>query len=288
MSDKNLFSGIVNVKGQLLPAFKHLLTEKYYWDIEHNYDTLAVGIIEDNVSCGVLVYKGNDVTSISIEYIYVQKEYRRKGYANALLDYVVKQAEDLNLTVMAVFLNDPDEDELYELLDNNGYFDLGKMETRRYRADAETIEAMLKSLPKPKRMPESYCFYSAENELKNTFKSKQSPDFGLYLIKEDPLKVEDLCLFTLGADYEPNAAIFISRTEDELENEFELRYLWSSKGGEVNMLYLIEEVAARLLQEHGQDLVLWIDAITPESENLAARLLGNGSAAYEYYIASTY
>jgi GNAT superfamily N-acetyltransferase len=73
-------------------AFRYLMSREHYYELLGNKTVSGLGAVEDGLACAALVYTVEDQNARILS-LYVDIDYRNKGFATELMDYFIAMCE---------------------------------------------------------------------------------------------------------------------------------------------------------------------------------------------------
>lgn len=251
---------------------------------------LVLGAIEEGVACGILAATEEPEQIMTLQYLFVAKDYRRKGMATALLDglHEIGKYSGMNLTICQYALNEEQND--LDLCLSNNLFELDEVRTPVYRtAFGDLSPQYFGKQPDKKGVKKTLVPLSEVTaRMWNRFAEK------LEKLPEDETKLTELDVkyvydqnasFLLVKGGEPEGCILF----EQLEEDFLLSYFCGLKGASpVDIMSLFQASYQNLKTRCSDSSWIYINALTETTEKMVKNLTDQkavlrGQAVTRYY-----
>lgn len=236
----------------------------------------AIGAVEDQTACGVLLFRPND-SAVDILYIAVSPHYRRRGCATGMIRWLCSYLEAECIPVFCSFIARDKENPLYLLFADMYEFTVEQQNGISCCLPVKELvnQPLIQELPQVNTVP----FFSLPKSLQRSFQDMllQEQDFSLNLGSNRYLQKACLCHFV---NQKIQAAIFLREVGD---GDLYLEYIWRNAGHTRELLSIMSS-AAKLLQDYHGDL--YFGAVNEQSQRLAEKLFPNMKTVGDFYEAA--
>lgn len=267
----------IRITDETLHWFSPLLSEDLCRQLTQQKSLYAIGAVEDRVACGILVFCiGKPAAEIRM--LVVSPEYRRRGIARGMVQYLCRYAWDTTTPVVCSFSAPDQQDPVYLFFAQLEHFSVTL-------EDGMMCKVPLSELPRSQlaalrnNSAQIRSFFSLPTVTRRQFFVQLQRQHELLWDDFDGQDCcQPLCLCaTDGTNIQ--AAAFVS--EDGMD--LDLSFVWCAAGCHRQLMALLAEMSSLLPQSGGY---LRIAAVTPVSVSLVDKLLPNREILARYYQAA--
>ncbi len=251
---------------------------------------LVLGAIEEGTACGILAVSEEAESTLSLRYLYVAEDYRRRGMASELLSVLheIGRRQGIDMTICQYALTKEQED--LDLCLSKNLFTLDEIQSPVYRTTFSDLS------------PKYFGKKPDENTLKKavvplsevTAKTWNQFTKKLEHLQEDKEMTTELEVKYM---YDPEASfLLIKKGEpagcilfEQLEEDFLLSYFCVFKDASpVDMMHLFQASYENLKTRCSASSSIYINALTEATEKLVKNLTDQkavlqGQAVTRYY-----
>ena len=267
----------IRITDETLRWFAPLLSQELLGRLTGRRDMYAIGAVEDRTACGVLVFRAGKPAA-EIRMLAVSPEYRRRGIATGMVEYLCRHAWDAVTPVVCSFAAPDQQDPVYLFFAQLEHFSVTQE------------EGMICQVPLSQLPRERLAALGSQRAAIQPFFSLPAVtrrQFFLQLQRQHALLWDDfngtdccqpLCLCAAeGGNIQ--AAVFLSQEGADLE----LSFAWCAPGRHQQLMALLARACSLLPREGG---CLRIAAVTPVSVSLVDKLLPGRQVLARYYQAA--
>lgn len=249
--------------------------------ISDDPNILTVGAIEGETALGAITGEYYD-DYLEITFLLVLQEHRRKGIATAMVRYLCDIALEEEYPVKCTFEAENEDDEVHKFFSKLDGFSVTQNEGVSCIVPYEQIKNGY--LSKLNLTPSGVVpFFSLNNTDRDSFYNRLLAQGILYLEdKSDDDFVHPLCLCKMSNGMVV-ACIFI---EPEGENGLKLSLAYREPRSNKQLIEVFTECRRIALDMYGEDMVLYIEAVTGASEELLTKLFPERVVTGHFYTAS--
>lgn len=267
----------IRITEETLHWFQPLLSQDLCRQVQQQRDVYAIGAVEDRTACGVLVFRIGK-PAVELQVLAVAPEYRRRGIARGMVEYVCRHAWDTTTPVVCSFSAADLQDPVYLFFAQLEHFSVTQVDGMVCRVPLSMLSG-----PKLASLRDTggtvYPFFTLPAVTRHQFFLRLRQQHTLLWDDVDGQDCcQPLCLCVMKhADIQ--AAVFLSNDGDDLE----LSFAWCAPGCHHQLMTLLARVKALLPQREGY---LRIAAVTPVSVSLVDQLLPEREILARYYEAT--
>ncbi len=244
--------------------------------LKRGQDIFAVGAACGRRACGILVFQTGEIADI--RYLAVAEEYRRKGIATGMVEFLCRHMWESATPVTCTFSAEDMLDPLYCLFDDMGNFSVAREEGFACRIPLAALAENKMLAPLMGKELGHPSFFSLTPLEQKNFLQKMHEQGNLYLreIKEEQY-IKPLCLCGVdGGDVK--AAVFVTQEEAP---DLELAFAWCGQGWQKTLIELLAQAGAQI--PRNAEGYLSIAAVTPVSAGIVEKLLPERETLGGYY-----
>lgn len=267
----------IRITDETLHWFAPLLSEELCRRLTGQKNLYAIGAVEDRTACGILVFRiGKPVAEIRM--LAVSPEFRRRGIARGMVEYLCRHAWDTTTPVVCSFSAPDLQDPVY-------LFFAGLENFSVTLEDGMICKVPFSDIPRSRlaalrnSSAQIRPFFSLPEVTRWQFVRQLQQQHALLWDNFDGQDCcQPLCLCaTNGANIQ--AAVFVSNDGADLD----LSFVWCAAGCHRQLMALLAQISSLLPQTGGD---LRIAVVTPVSVSLVDKLLPNREVLARYYQAA--
>lgn len=267
----------IRITDETLHWFAPLLSEELCRRLTEQKNLYAIGAVEDRTACGILVFRiGKPVAEIRM--LAVSPEFRRRGIARGMVEYLCRHAWDTTTPVVCSFSAPDLQDPVYLFFAGLEHFSVTL-------EDGMICKVPLSEIPRSRlaalrnNSAQIRPFFSLPVATRRQFVLQLERQHALLWDNFDGQDCcQPLCLCaTNGVNMQ--AAALVSNDGEDLD----LSFVWCAAGCHRQLMALLAQISSLLPQSGGD---LRIAAVTPVSVSLVDKLLPNREVLARYYQAA--
>lgn len=267
----------IRITDETLHWFAPLLSQELCRQLTQRRGMYAVGAVEDRTACGILVFRGGPPAA-EIRMLAVAPDFRRRGIARGMVEYLCRHAWDTVTPVVCSFAAPDRRDPVYLFFARLEHFSVTEEEGILCQVPlAQLPYSRLAALGNRRAAIQPFLSLPAVNRRR----------FFLQLQRQHALLWDDfqgaeccqplsLCAVDGAA---VRAAVFVSQDGADLD----LSFAWCAPGCHHQLMALLARISSLLPREGG---CLRIAAVTPAAVSLVDKLLPDRQVLARYYQAA--
>ena len=263
--------------------FYHLMPEEFW-----NRSDMVFGAICEDTACGVLAVDEIEDTILSISFLFVEEEFRRRGIASALLQELHTQASQVGYDLsICQFMHNEDTADLKNCL-LHGVFDEDELSSSIYRFKFKDLSEKLLGR---ENSAENVLALSKASRIKwnelITYLNNKSNDEGIVPDLKGISSYEKDASFLLIDKGNVKGCILLEKQGDD----YILPYFCIFEGvAPIQMMVLFQESYRVLKEQCKSDTAIYVNALTETAKKLVlymteekAELIGEAVTMYYTY-----
>lgn len=243
-------------------------------------EMFAIGAVEDETACGVLLFYEQD-DRVEIQYLIVADDYRRQGIGTGMVRYLCQSYYESETPVICVFTATGREDPLYLMFEEMGNFSVSEEDGYYCSISVSELQKNRKFIAMGAQKEHPVPFFSLpEREQKAFLNFLISENLNYLQDIDSDTYLRPLCLCCKNGSG-IQAAVFV--TQDAGSADADLSFVWGMPGVPRPLMKCLADVAS-MLPAAGVE-TLNIAAVTPSSVSLVEKLLDNKTITRRFYSA---